>query len=242
MCYVHISPAHPQPSGPSGKRPSRHNNKGVHIVFDEENLKSSRRESLLARGIPSRIDDAVEECALYVGHEITQPNQAADKLQGATPGSFVTYGELCVAIDMSSFHLFQPFFLSDTINDVDELLISIMGADGAVKHGRLAHTMDGMFLVLPPHTLEECATRGPHFERLSHVLLYYASDAPADHKNLLTLTNEQRELLQEHEKEAEVHHKQGTTGKGHQGPYRELKADDSWYRRKCLIERAERWQ
>lgn len=43
-------------AAPSGRRPSRHS-KGDRIAFDEDNLKSTRRESLLARGISSRVDE-----------------------------------------------------------------------------------------------------------------------------------------------------------------------------------------
>lgn len=101
-----------------------------------------------------------------------------------------------------------------------------MAKDGNVRHGRLLHCMDGMFLVLPPASEADGVKKGPHFERLSHLLLHYAGEG-----QLLSLTDEQRAILQELDQEEEAHHhKQGTTGKGHQGPYRELKLDDSWYR------------
>lgn len=65
---------------------------GASIQFDEINLVDSRRESLLVRGIVSRVDETFDDLGLYFGQDFTLKSQAADKLKGLHCGAFLVYG------------------------------------------------------------------------------------------------------------------------------------------------------
>jgi hypothetical protein len=247
-----------------GRRQSRHYSKGEHIMFDEGNLKETRRESLLARGISSRVDEVgrwgkerlgglrTNVCPdLYECHsrrrwmsahcmlgETFPSRRKRPTSCGALPRAplshMVRAGERIswfLSWFLTPIPPFSPFLPSpDSEVDDDELLISYVDADGSVKFGHLIHVLEGMVFVLESEVAEEKVVRGPHFERLSHLLLHYASEMGG---KLLMLTAEQQAALSDQPAAEEgPHHKQGTTGKGHQGPYKELKADNSWYRRK----------
>jgi hypothetical protein len=64
----------------------------MRISFDENNIVDSRRESLLVRGIISRVDEAFDDLGLYFASDFTLKSQAADKLKGLHRGAFLVYG------------------------------------------------------------------------------------------------------------------------------------------------------
>jgi hypothetical protein len=74
------------------------------------------------------------------------------------------------------------------------MIVTYVDKRGGAQHATLAHSLIGMYIVFPTETASNKATAGPHFERLSHLMLHYASEK-ADPPSVFALTEEQRDIL-----------------------------------------------
>eukprot|EP00049_Salpingoeca_infusionum_P022508 m.7177 g.7177 ORF g.7177 m.7177 type:complete len:840 (-) comp5223_c1_seq1:560-3079(-) len=94
-----------------------------HIRFDEENISATRNDMAFYRGAPGRVDDIAWVCGYYLEGTISKTKQAAEKLRGANPGTFIVY---------------------DDPSGEDALTLTVMMPTEEVAHHTLTHSMMGL--------------------------------------------------------------------------------------------------
>lgn len=119
----------------------------------------------------------------------------ADRMSDALSGLYCA----CCLLTLASFFSFsQPLplllHLPDSPDEPDEMIITYVNERGAAQHAQIAHTLVGMYIVLPTESAAAKAVDGPHFERLSHLVLHHAGDDPST-PSIFALTEEQHAVL-----------------------------------------------
>ena len=88
----------------------------------------------------------------------------------------------------------HPTHPPDSPDAFDEMVVTYVDKRGGAQHAALAHCFEGLYIVFGTEKAAEKAAAGPYFERLSNLMLHYASDE-ADPPSVFALTEEQREVL-----------------------------------------------